>query len=914
VGREAELTALEQRLGEGRLVTLTGPGGCGKSRLALRTAARLAGRFDGVQLVELAPLADGALVPATVAAALGLKDHAGASVVDTVAHAVGDDRLLLVIDNCEHLVHEVAELAVQLLERCGRISVLATSRQRLQAPGELVFPVQPLALPSSHERSVDAVASAEAVMLFVERARAAEPSFALTDDNAPAVAEICTRLDGIPLAIELAAARVSVLTPAGIATHLDDRFELLGGGRGGPARHQTLRALVQWSYDTLTDAQRRLLARLSVFRDSFDLAAVEYVAGTDPARFFERTVGPLSDLVDRSLIQVRHDGDARYALLETIRGFAAQRLFEMGDEAAARRLHLEWAMEVARSADDQLRGPEWRQGASRLADERGNLRAALAWALDGGAPSIGRELAARLARWWFVSGRYSEGRQFLARALAGADDEPVGIRARLYVGAGWCAYHLGDGDDAELLGRQGLELAEAAGDDLLAAWAGVLLAGLAWSAGNGSRVRDLLADAAEWSEAPATAPLAARAAVLLSNVAFVAGDLAEARRLGELAVAHARTAPGTENLALALICSAHPALVAGDLDTAATLIGEALATARAASDRFAEVIACYQRAWLCSVRGDAKAAAEEAGRCWAVGRTGAVRLVDALAPVADAAAALARGYAVDAQHALGRAVAGGRAMGFVAFVPGWLAERACLAAHLGDEVLAENLMAEAQPLVSAPGERLTAATVAATSAILAWRRGDLAGAERLAREALATWHGAGAFLDAADGVELLGALACQRGRWNDGVRLLAAAVAVRGRLGYRGRRPVSVRDAAMAARAAAEEAVGAEAFALLEQDGTAMGLDAAVEYAQRRGGGRKRPGAGWASLTPTERQVADLVTEGLRNEAIARRLYVTPGTVKNHLSHIFAKLGVESRGELLAVALRRGDDPRGRSA
>ena len=517
--------------------------------------------------------------------------------------------------------------------------------------------MQPLGLPPSDERSADAVASAEAVMLFVERARAAEPSFALTDDNAPAVAEICIRLDGIPLAIELAAARVSVLTPAGIATHLDDRFDLLGGGRGGPARHQTLRALVQWSYDTLAEAERRLLAGLSVFRDGFDLAAAEYVAGSGAALPAERTLVLLTDLVDRSLVQVRHDGEARYALLETIRAFAAQRLSEMGEEVATRRRHLAWALEVAGTADDQLRGAEWRQGASRLAAEQGNLRVALAWALDGGAPSSGRELAARLARWWFVSGRYTEGRQFLTRALAGADDEPLGVRARLHVGAGWCAYHLGDADDAEVLGRQGLELAESAGEDLLAAWARVLLAGLAWSAGNGGRVRDLLAGAAEWSEAPAAAPLAARAAVLLSNVSFVAGDLAEARRLGELAVAHARAAPGTENLALALICSAHPALVAGDLDTAATLIDEAVATASAAGDRFAEMIACYQRAWLCSVRGDAEAAEAEAGRCWAVGRAGAVRLVDALASVADAAAALAGGRSVDAQHALGRAIA-----------------------------------------------------------------------------------------------------------------------------------------------------------------------------------------------------------------------------------------------------------------
>ncbi|MET0460998.1 MAG: AAA family ATPase, partial [Ilumatobacteraceae bacterium] len=777
VGRDGELTALEQRLGEGRFVTLTGAGGAGKTRLAVRTAARLADRFAGTHLVELAPLTDGALVPATVAAALGVKDRAGASLVDTVADVVGDDELLIVIDNCEHLLHAVADVVVQLLERCGGISVLATSRQRLQAPGELVHPVQPLHLPLPDQRSADALASVEAVMLFVERARAAEPSFTLTDDNAPAVAEICIRLDGIPLAIELAAARMSALTPAVIATHLDERFDLLGGGRGGPARHQTLRALVQWSYDTLTEAERRLLAGLSVFRDGFDLAAAELVAGPDAPLPEEHTLVLLTGLVDRSLVQVRHDREARYALLETIRAFAAHRLSETGQEEATRRRHLAWALDVAGTADDQLRGPQWRHGASRLAVELGNLRIALAWALEAGAPSTGRELAARLARWWFVSGRYTEGRQFLAKALVGADDESLGVRARLSLGAGWCAYHLGDADDAEVLGGRGLELAESAGDDFLAAWARVLLAGLAWSAGDGDRVRDLLAGAAEWSESPATAPLAARAAVLLSNVSFVAGDLAEAGCLGARAVAHARAAPGTENLALALICSAHPALVAGDLDTAATLVDEAATTARTAGDRFAEVIAIYQRAWLCSVRGDAEAAAAAAGQCRAVGRAGTVRIVDALASVADAAAALADGRSVDAQRALGTAVAAGRAMGFVTFVPGWLADRACLAAHVGDDALAEDLMAEARAMAPGGGGRLAAATVTAAPAILAGRRGDLARAERLAREATAGWHDAGAALDAPHRGGVLGALGGQRGRGEDGVPRVGAGAA-----------------------------------------------------------------------------------------------------------------------------------------
>ena len=519
VGREAELTALEERLEEGRLVTLTGAGGAGKSRLAVRTAARLTDRFAGIQLVELAPLTDGALVPATVAAALGLKDRAGASLVDTVADAVGDDELLLVMDNCEHLVHEVADVVVQLLERCGGISVLATSRQRFHAPGELVFPVQPLCLPPSDERSADAVASAEAVMLFVERARAAEPSFALTDDNAPAVAEICIRLDGIPLAIELAAARVSVLTPAGIATHLDERFDLLGGGRGGPARHQTLRALVQWSYDTLAEAERRLLAGLSVFRDGFDLAAAEYVAGSGAPLPEERTLVLLTDLVDRSLVQVRHDGEARYALLETIRAFAAQRLSEMGEEAA----DTPTSPRVGIGARRHGRRSAARGGvAARSESARRRARE------PAGCPGLG-------PRRWGALERAGTGRSLGAlvvreRALHRGPPVPhqgAGGRRRR---APWRPRPAAPrGRVVRVPPRRqpmtprcsGAKASSWPSPPATTSWRrGPVCCWPGWRGRQGTvdRVRDLLAGAAEWSEAPAAAPLAARAAVLLSNV------------------------------------------------------------------------------------------------------------------------------------------------------------------------------------------------------------------------------------------------------------------------------------------------------------------------------------------------------------------------------------------------------------
>ena len=284
-----------------------------------------------MQLVELAPLTVGSLVPVTVAQALGLADAVGATPTDGLVEALADRRVLLVVDNCEHLIVDVAALVVALLERCGGLSVLATSRQRLDVPGEALFPVQPLALPDGPSAPLASIATSEAVMLFVERAGAAEPSFELTDANAAAVAQICAHLDGIPLAIELAAARSATLAPAEIAARLDDRFGLLAGGRSAPARHQTLRALVRWSYDLLDDdAARRLLGRLAVFHDGFDLEAAEVVAGGWAPLAPEATVVALAGLVERSLVQVERRPVTRYALLETIRAFAAERLVEAG--------------------------------------------------------------------------------------------------------------------------------------------------------------------------------------------------------------------------------------------------------------------------------------------------------------------------------------------------------------------------------------------------------------------------------------------------------------------------------------------------------------------------------------------------------------------------------------------------------
>ena len=321
VGRGPEIAAVLQRLRTARAVTLTGPGGCGKTRLALRAAALAeAGFGDGARLVELAPLTDPALVPASVAQALGVSERDAPTPAAGLVRELAGRELLVVLDNCEHVLEAAAGLVATLLAQCPRVRFLATSRERLDVPGELVFPVPPLGLPA--DRSAAAVAASEAGLLFAARAGAASPAFELSAHNAAAVAQVCARLDGIPLAIELAAARCPALGPAELAARLDGHPGLLSGGPARPGRHRSLEALVAWSYELLEDAERRLLARLSVLRGGFDLGTAERVAAGAPLQP-EAIAGLLASLTGKSVVRIHDGAAARYSLLETIRQFAA---------------------------------------------------------------------------------------------------------------------------------------------------------------------------------------------------------------------------------------------------------------------------------------------------------------------------------------------------------------------------------------------------------------------------------------------------------------------------------------------------------------------------------------------------------------------------------------------------------------
>ena len=432
VGRERELAELRRQLDRSRMVTLTGPGGAGKTRLALEVAAeRLRDYDDGVWLVELAALADPGLVAQETAVVLGLQLHSQDDAGAALARLIGDRRLLLLLDNCEHLIGSCARLAEALLRACPALTLLATSREPLRIGGEVTVRVPSLGLPDPGlEVPARELMRFESIRLFAERAADAAPGFRLTDENASEVADVCFRLDGMPLAIELAAARAAVLTPAQMAARLRDSLDLLGGGRGRLTRQQTLAATLYWSHDLLTPTERVLFRRTGVFAGSFGLDAVEEVCGGGGLEPGE-TLELLGRLVDKSLTTAEEErGEYRYRLLETIRQFARERLAEAGETARLEARHRSWAVAVAEAANPQVAGERFFEPAEVELD---NLRAALASALRND-PRCALRIAVALWPLWMRRGYFSEGSRLLQAALA-ADPAPTPLRARGLVAA-----------------------------------------------------------------------------------------------------------------------------------------------------------------------------------------------------------------------------------------------------------------------------------------------------------------------------------------------------------------------------------------------------------------------------------------------------------------------------------------------
>jgi predicted ATPase/class 3 adenylate cyclase len=466
VGRRRELAEIREILGVSRMVTLTGPGGAGKTRLSLRVARELLpDHEDGVFFVPLASISDPTLVMPSVVEALGLPQSGGRPAVDQLIDHVRERQLLLVLDNLEQVVDAAGDIA-RLLAAGEGLRVLATSREPLGVQGEREFPVPPLEAPDpEHLPGLERFGQYEAVALFVERATTVSPRFAVTNENAPAVAEICGRLDGLPLAIELAAARVKILSPQEILRRLEDRLGFLtGGGRDRSDRQRTLRGAIAWSYDLLGPDERSVFASLAVFSRGFRLEAAEAVCG---GALDGDIFDGVASLVNKSLLRQVESatGDSRFLMLETIREFAAERLEETTDAEDIRRRHAHYFLDLAQRAAPQLFGAEQAQWLSALAAEHDNFRAALSWAEGRGEVELAWRLAASLWRFWQMRGHLREGaerfRSVLSLPVEGADQE---ARADALEGAGGVVYWMGDWESAETYYAECLEIRRRIGD------------------------------------------------------------------------------------------------------------------------------------------------------------------------------------------------------------------------------------------------------------------------------------------------------------------------------------------------------------------------------------------------------------------------------------------------------------------
>jgi predicted ATPase/transcriptional regulator with XRE-family HTH domain len=635
VGREHELSEIKQLLMTTHLLTLTGPGGTGKTRLAVQLGAEVLKDFpDGVWLVELAPLADSTLVAQTIAATLGVHEQPGRSLLDALTDYVRAKNFLLILDNCEHLIQTCAQLADNLLRVAPRLKILATSRESLGIAGETAYRVPSLPLPKVQQlHDIEALSQNDCIRLFVDRAVAAYPPFHLKEKNALAITDICRRLDGIPLAIELAATRIKIFPPEEIAARLDDRFRLLtGGSRTALERHQTLFALIEWSHNLLSEAEHVLLRRLSVFAGGWSFEAAEAVCGTG---IDEDMLDLLSHLVDKSLVAVEEQmEEARYRLPETIRQYARDKLFEAGEAEKVRDHHLDFFLRFAEKAEPKLRSAEQLTWLDSLETEHDNLRIALAWSLESRKSDLALQLTATLSYFWLLRGYWSEGQKWLNDALALSEREhskkveagkytPTHVemahRARALSAVG--PFHVATMGlkGARTMAEEGLRLWRELEDKW---WMAVTLENVGFLLGFAGDLQTALARLQEGvslaREVEDPWPLAV--CLIRLGDALRLTDLTAARPILEEGVAVARSAGDKSVLSEGLRKLGSLHYLEGDFTAAVRVTKEALAEARAIGSIFSIFLALFQLVIISCLQNDLAKAKDYCLEFWALGR------------------------------------------------------------------------------------------------------------------------------------------------------------------------------------------------------------------------------------------------------------------------------------------------------
>jgi len=636
VGREREVDEVRALVGSSRLVTLTGAGGCGKTRLALQAAAELLdGSADGVWLAELAPVTDGGQIPAAVAAALGLPDHGGPPSPESVTEVLREQNTLILLDNCEHVIDAAAKFCALLVRGCPRVRVLATSREPLGIDGERVFRVPSLSLPPVEAETADEVAASDAGRLFADRARAQDPGFVLDESDAALVASICRRLDGIPLALELAAARLSSMSLTHLSQRLDHRFRLLtGGSRNAMPRQQTLQATVDWSFSLLTEAERMMLTRLSVFAGGFELEAAEATCAADPLDAFD-AADLLGSLVDKSLVVADRTPQAvRYRLLETMRQYSAQELLRAGGEdevLAARDRHAEFYLRLAETAAPELTGPGQGEWLRRLDQEWDNLRAAFTHLAGAGRGEDVLCLAVALHRFGLSRGHteiYGQLRTQLGAILAGPAPAPSPLVGRAAVAAVEQVEFLLRKDRDELAEARryaglGLEMARALGDRSLEARALGVLGELAFFDGDNEAVARLCGQAVAIARQTGDRHLVGR---VLQGLIIIAPSAEESRRIRLEALACFRQTGDALFAASELHQIYGLDLAAGCLADARAHMDEAIALAEGLGDRIFRYFIRSDLAILLLLEGRPGEAAPVIRRCLLTWRRTGARL------------------------------------------------------------------------------------------------------------------------------------------------------------------------------------------------------------------------------------------------------------------------------------------------
>jgi predicted ATPase/class 3 adenylate cyclase/DNA-binding CsgD family transcriptional regulator len=886
IGRKAEIRGIREALADNRLVTLTGAGGAGKTRLAIQVATEVATEFtDGVWYVDLAPITDPAMVPLTAARALGLPNQPGQQTMDVLLRFIRDRRMLILLDNCEHLLDASAKIAIALFGACPALTLLATSREPIGVTGEVSWRVPSLSLAD------------EAIELFSDRGRRTKPDFRVTPDNTEAVTEICRRLDGLPLAIELAAARVRALSPVEILDSLHDQFRLLtGGARTAVRRQQTLRASVDWSHALLSEPEQVLFRRLAVFFGGFDVDAAQAVAaGADAERY--HVLDQLTLLVDKSLVvaeDTRHG--TRYRLLETVRQYAQEKLHEAREGDDVRTRHRDHYTALAALLDEPADANHERR-IERTETEIDNLRAAFTWSRENSDTDLALMLASSLQPLWLMRGRIQEGLNWLSTALADDRSESASASA---------AHVRASADKALLLSFTG-------------------------STEGREEAEQILATARELGN-PALVLRALTACGSLANPygREVAGPFfAEATEL-------ARELGDSRSLAQIIALDWMTGRVLDEPAAAQAAAEEGLRIAQEIGDGFLSRQLRYVLGWAQVLRGDLVGCAAQLGEvieeCVAandlmIATAASTTRTFVLAYLGDDANAQARAAenfarASDSmQNYIGIAYAG---WGTVHLVSGdataaWKAYEAARERTAMDPMTAGTYTwAPLAPLVCGDLAAARRWTDEVASSNTGWGLGatlttrsrveiaedDLVAAERDAYEALEVAASLGGDLIVPLALDCLAIVAAQSDNHLLAARLFGAADAARRHMGFVRFKILDAGDEETIAEL--RDTLGTNDFEAAWAEGAALSMPEAIAYAQRGRGERKRAGSGWASLTRAELDVVKLVSEGLGNKEVAARLFVSPRTVQAHLTHVYTKLGLTSRVQLAQEAAKHG--------